>query len=54
MAGGAFDEAFAVSNLLSRGWAVVVTDYPGLGTPGDEAYSVGIPEGTRCSTPCGR
>jgi hypothetical protein len=24
---------------------VVVTDYPGLGTPGDEAYNVGIPEG---------
>jgi hypothetical protein len=40
-----FDEQFAVNNLLSRGWAVVITDYPGLGTPGDEAYSVGIPEG---------
>ena len=45
MAGGTFDEAFAVSNLLNRGWAVVVTDYPGLGTPGDETYGVGIPEG---------
>ena len=45
MAAGDFDEQFAVSNLLSQGWAVAVTDYPGLGTPGDEAYNVGIPEG---------
>jgi hypothetical protein len=42
---GDFDEQFAVNNLLDRGWAVVITDYPGLGTPGDEAYNVGIPEG---------
>jgi hypothetical protein len=42
---GSFDEQFAVNNLLSKGWAVVVTDYPGLGTPGDETYNVGIPEG---------
>ena len=40
-----FDEQFAVNNLLAKGWAVVVTDYPGLGTPGGEAYNVGIPEG---------
>jgi hypothetical protein len=45
MASGTFDEQFAVSNLLARGWAVTVTDYPGLGTPGDETYNVGIPEG---------
>jgi secretory lipase len=45
MAAGDFDEQFAVSNLLGQGWAVAVTDYPGLGTPGDEAYNVGIPEG---------
>jgi pimeloyl-ACP methyl ester carboxylesterase len=45
IASGSFDEQFAVSNLLARGWAVVVTDYPGLGTPGGEAYNVGIPEG---------
>ncbi len=45
MAAGSFDEQFAVNNLLSKGWAVAVTDYPGLGTPGDEAYNVGIPEG---------
>lgn len=40
-----FDEQFAVNNLLGQGWAVVITDYPGLGTPGDEQYNVGIPEG---------
>lgn len=45
MAAGTFDEQFAVNNLLAQGWAVAVTDYPGLGTPGDETYSVGIPEG---------
>jgi len=45
MAAGDFDEQFAVNNLLDKGWAVVVTDYPGLGTPGTEAYNVGIPEG---------
>ncbi len=40
-----FDEQFTVNNLLGQGWAVVITDYPGLGTPGDETYNVGIPEG---------
>ena len=45
MASGTYDEQFAVSNLLARDWAVAVTDYPGLGTPGDETYSVGIAEG---------
>ena len=45
MAANSFDEQFAVNNLLSKGWAVVATDYPGLGTPGDEDYNVGIPEG---------
>jgi hypothetical protein len=45
MASGTFDEQFAVDNLLAQGWAVAVTDYPGLGTPGDETYSVGIAEG---------
>lgn len=45
MASGNFDEQFAVNNLLARGWAVAVTDYPGLGTPGGEQYSVGIAEG---------
>jgi len=45
MAAGDFDEQFAVNNLLDEGWAVVVSDYPGLGTPGPEMYNVGIPEG---------
>lgn len=45
MTAGNFDEGFAVANLLGRGWAVVVTDYPGLGTPGDHQYNVGIVEG---------
>ena len=45
MRSGSFDEQFAVDNLLKQGWAVVVTDYPGLGTPGRESYNVGIPEG---------
>jgi len=45
MASGNFDEQFAVNNLLAKGWAVAVTDYPGLGTPGTEQYSVGIAEG---------
>jgi hypothetical protein len=45
MESGTFDEQFAVDNLLAQGWAVAVTDYPGLGTPGGETYAVGIPEG---------
>jgi Secretory lipase len=45
MTAGNYDEQFAVDNLLAQGWAVAVTDYPGLGTPGDETYSVGIAEG---------
>jgi Secretory lipase len=45
MQSGTYDEQFAVDNLLAQGWAVAVTDYPGLGTPGDETYAVGIPEG---------
>jgi hypothetical protein len=45
MDAGNFDEGFAVTNLLNKGWAVVVTDYPGLGTPGDHQYNVGISEG---------
>jgi hypothetical protein len=45
IAAGSLDEEFEVNNLLAKGWAVVVTDYPGLGTPGPEEYNVGIPEG---------
>jgi pimeloyl-ACP methyl ester carboxylesterase len=45
MDSNSFDEGFAVTNMLNKGWAVVVTDYPGLGTPGDHQYNVGISEG---------
>jgi hypothetical protein len=45
MDSNSFDEGFAVTNMLAKGWAVVVTDYPGLGTPGDHQYNVGIAEG---------
>ncbi|MGH9297655.1 MAG: lipase family protein, partial [Acidimicrobiales bacterium] len=45
MAGGSYDENFAVQYLLQQGWAVAVTDYPGLGTPGNELYAVNKAEG---------
>ena len=45
MAAGDYDEDFAVQNLLDQGWAVAVTDYPGLGTPGNELYAVNTAEG---------
>jgi secretory lipase len=35
-----FYEASHVQALLDRGWAVAVTDYEGLGTPGDHTYVV--------------
>lgn len=41
MAEGTDPEAGLVENLLHHGWAVAVTDYPGLGTPGDHHYGVG-------------
>ncbi|MDG4857322.1 lipase family protein, partial [Streptomyces sp. T-3] len=34
-------EANLIQQLTWRGWAVVVTDYEGLGTPGDHTYTVG-------------
>lgn len=34
-------EAGMMAMVLARGFAVVVTDYQGLGTPGDHAYMVG-------------
>ena len=45
MAAGDYDEDFIVQNLLDQGWAVAVTDYPGLGTPGNELYAVNMAEG---------
>jgi acetyl esterase/lipase len=34
-------EAGMMAMCLARGWAVAITDYQGLGTPGDHAYMVG-------------
>jgi pimeloyl-ACP methyl ester carboxylesterase len=34
-------EAGMIAMVLGRGWAVAVTDYEGLGTPGDHTYMVG-------------
>src|SRR5947209_2024382 len=34
-------EASLISMVLARGWAVALTDYQGLGTPGDHTYMVG-------------
>src|SRR5947209_14120826 len=34
-------EAGLMAMILARGWAVSITDYQGLGTPGDHAYMVG-------------
>ncbi len=45
MAAGIFDEGFAVTNLLALGYAVVVDDYPGLGTTNSHEYNVGTAEG---------
>ncbi|MGW8379307.1 lipase family protein [Streptomyces sp. ODS28] len=39
-------EAALVNGALLRGWAVALTDYEGLGTPGDHTYTVGRAEGT--------
>jgi pimeloyl-ACP methyl ester carboxylesterase len=37
-------EASHVSSLLAKGWAVTMTDYEGLGTPGNHTYSVNVSE----------
>jgi hypothetical protein len=34
-------EAGLMAMALARGWAVAITDYQGLGTPGDHTYMVG-------------
>jgi hypothetical protein len=34
-------EAGLMAMVLARGWALAITDYQGLGTPGDHAYMVG-------------
>ena len=43
---GTTTEAALVDGALQRGWAVAVTDYEGLGTPGVHTYTVGRAEGT--------
>lgn len=43
---GTTTEAPLVNAALARGYAVAVTDYEGLGTPGDHTYTVGRAEGT--------
>jgi hypothetical protein len=43
---GATTEAALINGALQRGWAVAVTDYQGLGTPGVHTYTVGRAEGT--------
>jgi fermentation-respiration switch protein FrsA (DUF1100 family) len=34
-------EAGLIAMVLARGWAVAISDYEGLGTPGDHTYMVG-------------
>lgn len=34
-------ESGMIAMILARGWAVAITDYEGLGTPGDHTYMVG-------------
>jgi hypothetical protein len=41
LARGTEYEAALIAMVLARGWAVAVTDYQGLGTPGDHTYMVG-------------
>ncbi len=45
LATGTEQELGLISMALARGWAVAVTDYEGLGTPGDHTYVVQRSEG---------
>lgn len=45
LANGIDHEGASIAAALTRGWAVVVTDYQGLGTPGTHTYVVGQAEG---------
>jgi predicted esterase len=38
-------ESPSIVSMLERGWAVVISDYEGLGTPGEHAYMVGPSQG---------
>ncbi len=42
---GTENEIALISQALLAGWAVVLTDYEGLGTPGQHTYAVGVSEG---------
>jgi hypothetical protein len=42
---------WGLSDMLARGYVVVATDYPGLGTPGIHPYLIGESEGRAVSTP---
>ncbi|WP_226874666.1 lipase family protein [Microbispora sitophila] len=45
MANGTEAELAIMSLMLLKGWAVAVTDYEGLGTPGDHTYMAGLSQG---------
>ncbi len=45
LAAGTEPELGLISNVLAAGWAVAVTDYEALGTPGDHTYAVAQSEG---------
>lgn len=45
MAGGTEAELAIMSLMLLKGWAVAVTDYEGLGTPGDHTFMAGLSQG---------
>jgi pimeloyl-ACP methyl ester carboxylesterase len=45
MANSLFYEAGNVQSLLDKGWAVAVTDYEKIGTPGDHTYVIKNAEG---------
>lgn len=45
LANGTDYEGIFVKSLLDNGWAVAVTDYEGLGTPGQHTYMVGPSQG---------
>lgn len=45
LASGTEPELGLISMALAAGWAVAVTDYEGLGTPGDHTYPVARSEG---------
>lgn len=40
-----FDEIPGLTEMISRGYVVAATDYPGLGTPGTHPYMIGVSEG---------